>query len=279
MGKNFFPLRLGVNIDHVATVRNARGGVHPDPVRAAMLAVDAGADGITAHLREDRRHITDADIAALKEQLPVPLNLEMAATEEMLDIALNARPHAACIVPEKRQELTTEGGLDVVAHQKHIAGFVEKLQAKGIRVSLFIDPNGKQVQAARATGCDIVEFHTGKYCEVAVTPSLPLPLQGEGSGGAAGAGVVRQLPSHQDSAAIEKELEAIREAVQQAHALGLECHAGHGLGFATVGPIAAMPEIVELNIGHFLIGEAIFTGLKEAVRTMRARMEASRRSF
>lgn len=264
-------LRLGVNIDHVATVRNARGGAHPDPVRAALLAVQAGADGITAHLREDRRHITDADIAALKAQLTVPLNLEMAATEEMLAIATHAKPHAACIVPEKRQELTTEGGLDVAAHQANISKFVKALQSHGIRVSLFIDPDARQVDAAKATGCDIVEFHTGKYCEMLASsscfspPFLPLPLQGEGSSGetAAGGGALH-------------ELHAIQAAVRQAHGLGLECHAGHGLGFETVGPIAAIPEIVELNIGHFLIGEAIFGGLESAIRRMREQMNKGR---
>ena len=240
-----FPLRLGVNIDHVATIRNARGHQHPDPVRAAQLAAAAGADGITAHLREDRRHISDADIARLSREIPLPLNLEMAATEEMLDIALRHRPHATCIVPEKRQELTTEGGLDVAAAETHLRPFVARLRAAGIRVSLFIDPEPQQILAAVALGAPVVEFHTGTYCE------------------ATGA---RQTA----------ELERLRRAVRQAADLGLECHAGHGLSYATVGAVAALPDVRELNIGHFLIGEAIFVGLAESIRQMRQLMDAAR---
>lgn len=238
-------LRLGVNIDHVATIRNARGGAHPDPVRAAILAAESGADGITAHLREDRRHISDADIARLKDSIDLPLNLEMAATDEMLAIALKTKPHAACIVPEKRQEVTTEGGLDVAREEAALAPFVGKLLEAGIRVSLFIDPAPEQVEAAKRLNATIVEFHTGTYC-------------------------------HAEGSAREKELQRIRAAVKQAHALGIECHAGHGLAFDTVKPIAAIPEIVELNIGHFLIGEAIFSGLKESIRTMRKLMDEAR---
>ncbi len=239
------PLRLGVNIDHVATIRNARGGAHPDPVRAAKLAAAAGADGITAHLREDRRHISDADIAALAREIALPLNLEMAATETMLAIALHHRPHAACLVPERRQELTTEGGLDVVAAHDRLAPFVARLAQAGIRTSLFIDPDEKQVRAARTIGAPVVELHTGAYCDAA--------------------GVART-----------RELERLRRAAALADELGLECHAGHGLSFETVGAVAAIPTIVELNIGHFLIGEAIFGGLDSAIKRMRALMEQAR---
>jgi pyridoxine 5-phosphate synthase len=239
------PLRLGVNIDHVATIRNARGHQHPDPVRAAHLAAAAGADGITAHLREDRRHISDDDIARLSRELTVPLNLEMAATEAMLEIALRHRPHAACIVPEKRQELTTEGGLDVAGAITHLQPFVARLRAAGIRVSLFIDPEPQQIAAAAALGAPVVEFHTGIYCETTDT---------------------RQAA----------ELARLRAAARQAAALGLECHAGHGLSYDTVGPVAAIPELRELNIGHFLMGEAIFVGLEASIRRMRQHMDAAR---
>ena len=239
------PLRLGVNIDHVATVRNARGGRHPDPVRAAKLAAQAGADGVTAHLREDRRHIVDDDIARLVYEIELPLNLEMAATAEMLAIALRHRPHAACLVPEKRSEVTTEGGLDAVASRGHLAAYVPQLVAAGIRVSLFIDPDPRQLDMAKALGAPVVELHTGAYCDA------------EGS-------------------AQHRELGRIVAAAAHAEAIGLECHAGHGLSFATVGPIAAITSIVELNIGHFLVGEAIFGGLDSAVRRMRAAMDEAR---
>lgn len=238
-------IRLGVNIDHVATVRNARGGVHPDPVRAAIVAAEAGADGITAHLREDRRHISDDDIARLKSNMSLPLNLEMAATEEMLEIALRTQPNAACIVPEKRAELTTEGGLDVVKERAALTTYCKVLQEAGIRVSLFIDPNREQVLAAKEVGADIVELHTGCYCDTAGEPQ-------------------------------QRELERIQEAARLAAEYSLECHAGHGLSFETVKPIAAIPEICELNIGHFLMGEAIFVGLKEAIMTMQKLMLEAR---
>jgi pyridoxine 5-phosphate synthase len=238
-------LRLGVNIDHVATIRNARGGKHPDPIRAARLAEQAGADGITAHLREDRRHISDEDIARLARELTVPLNLEMAATDAMLAIALKHKPHAACLVPERRAELTTEGGLDVAAAAARLAPFVGRLSQTGIRVSLFIDPEQKQLDAAKAIGAPVVELHTGAYCDA------------DGS--------LRAL-----------ELKRIIDAAASAEALGLECHAGHGLGFETVSAIAAIPTIAELNIGHFLIGEAIFGGLDSAIRRMRVLMEQGR---
>jgi pyridoxine 5-phosphate synthase len=238
-------LRLGVNIDHVATIRNARGGRHPDPVRAAKLAAGAGADGITAHLREDRRHISDDDIRRLSREIDLPLNLEMAATDEMLEVALRHKPHAACIVPEKRSELTTEGGLDVVAGKAHLARFIQALSAVGIRVSLFIDPERAQLDAAKALGAPVVELHTGAYCEAA--------------------GAVRA-----------RELVRLADAAAHAEAIGLECHAGHGLSYDTVGPVAAIETIVELNIGHFLVGEAIFAGLEPAIRRMRALMDAAR---
>ena len=239
------PLRLGVNIDHVATIRNARGSRHPDPVRAARLAVAAGADGITAHLREDRRHISDDDIARLSRELTVPLNLEMAATEAMLAIAQKHRPHAACLVPERRQELTTEGGLDIAGAPAHLRDFVAALKSAGIRASLFIDPDERQLRAAREIGAPVVELHTGAYCDA-------------------------------EGAARERELRRIEAAAALADGLGLECHAGHGLGFETVGAIAAIPTIVELNIGHFLVGEAIFSGLDSAVKRMRASMNKAR---
>ncbi len=238
-------IRLGVNIDHVATIRNARGGGHPDPVRAARLAALAGADGITAHLREDRRHISDGDIDRLSQGIDLPLNLEMAATPEMLAVALRHAPHAACIVPEKRQELTTEGGLDAVAGRAHLAGYVSRLSDAGVRVSLFVDPNCDQLLAARDLGAPVVELHTGAYCDA-------------------------------DGAAREHELARIATAAAYAEALGLECHAGHGLTYDTVGPIVAIPTIVELNIGHFLVGEAIFGGLDSAIKRMRSLMDKAR---
>lgn len=240
------PLRLGVNIDHVATVRNARGGRHPDPVRAAKLAAEAGADGITAHLREDRRHIVDSDIDRLMAEIRLPLNLEMAATEEMLGIALRHTPHAACLVPEKRTEVTTEGGLDVVGQFENLKRHVGELGAAGVRVSLFIDPEPAQLDAAKALGAPVVELHTGAYCD-------------------APAGAER-----------EAELQRIVRAAAHAEAIGLECHAGHGLNYETVGAIAAIPTIVELNIGHFLMGEAIFVGLGNTIQRMRAIMKDAR---
>jgi pyridoxine 5-phosphate synthase len=243
-------LRLGVNIDHVATIRNARGGLHPDPVRAALLAAQAGADGITAHLREDRRHISDDDIARLSREIALPLNLEMAATDEMLAIAVKHRPHAACLVPEKRTEVTTEGGLDAAGGRNHLRYYVETLGGGGIRVSLFIDPDRAQIDAARALGAPVVELHTGAYCEA----------WAEAPGGARAA----------------SELDRIVVAATHAEALGLECHAGHGLGFETTGPVAAIPTIVELNIGHFLVGEAIFVGFEAAIRRMRELMDRAR---
>ena len=238
-------LRLGVNIDHVATIRNARGGGHPDPVRAARLAAKAGADGITAHLREDRRHISDGDIERLSRDIDLPLNLEMAATDEMLAIALRHKPHAACIVPEKRSEVTTEGGLDAAGGRDHLQRYVSELAEAGSRVSLFIDPDREQLDAAKALGAPVVELHTGAYCEA----------EGE---------------------AREAELARIVAAAAHAAELGLECHAGHGLSFETVGPVAAIPTIVELNIGHFLMGEAIFGGLESAITRMRSLMDKAR---
>lgn len=238
-------LRLGVNIDHVATIRNARGGLHPDPVRAAKEALSAGADGITAHLREDRRHISDHDIRRLRTEISLPLNLEMAATWEMLDIAMSHVPNACCIVPEKREEVTTEGGLNVKAHQAHLKAYIEALKSKNIRVSLFIDPDKEQVEAAARLGADIIELHTGKYCDT-------------------------QGPER------DQELLLLQKAAQFGASLGLEIHAGHGLSYLTVKPIAAIPEVVELNIGHFLMGEALFTGLQESIREMRALMNKGR---
>lgn len=240
------PLRLGVNIDHVATVRNARGGRHPDPVRAAKLAAEAGADGITAHLREDRRHIIDSDIERLMAEIRLPLNLEMAATDEMLAIALRHKPHACCLVPEKRTEVTTEGGLDVAGQMENLKRHVGDLGAAGIRVSLFIDPEPAQLDAAKALGAPVVELHTGAYCDA---------------------------PAGAERAA---ELERIVRAAAHAEAIGLECHAGHGLSYETVGAVAAIPTIVELNIGHFLIGEAIFVGLGNTLQRMRAVMKDAR---
>jgi pyridoxine 5-phosphate synthase len=243
-------LRLGVNIDHVATVRNARGGAEPDPVRAALLAEKAGADGITALLREDRRHITDGDISRLMEGLTLPLNLEMAATEEMLSIALRHKPHAACIVPERREERTTEGGLDALGGHNHLQRFVSELGAANIRVSLFIEPDRRQLDAAVRLGAPVVELHTGAYCEAAIAGQIP---------------------------EAEHHLKRIREAAAYGASTGLEVHAGHGLTYATVTAVAAIPEIRELNIGHFLIGEAIFIGLESSVRRMRALMDEARR--
>lgn len=243
--------RLGVNIDHVATIRNARGGRHPDPLRAAHLAVEAGADGITAHLREDRRHISDGDIARLKAELTRPLNLEMAATEEMLAIALRHLPNACCLVPERREERTTEGGLDVAGGREHLAGFVSRLKDAGIRVSLFIEPEECQIEAASQIGADVVELHTGAYCERAL---------------------------QEDAKGVAYEVERLRNAARVAAEAGLEVHAGHGLTYNTVAPVARIPQVVELNIGHFLIGEAIFGGLHSAVRRMRALMDEARAS-
>ena len=238
-------IRLGVNIDHVATVRNARGGDNPDPVRAALLAEAAGADGITAHLREDRRHISDDDIARLSKGLKIPLNLEMAATEEMLAIALKAKPHAVCIVPEKREERTTEGGIDVLSQFARLKPIVAQLGDAGIRVSMFIEPDRKQIDASRELGAPVVELHTGAYANA--------------NGGAR-----------------DKLLRHIHNAAEFGADIGLEIHAGHGLTYDNVGPIAAIPHIVELNIGHFLIGEAVFVGLENAIARMRICMNEGR---
>ena len=243
-------LRLGVNIDHVATIRNARGGSHPDPVRAASLAAQAGADGITAHLREDRRHISDADIASLSKEIDLPLNLEMAATGEMLDIALRHLPHAACIVPEKREEVTTEGGLDARGGKGMLLPYVEALGQAGIRVSLFLDPDIEQLDAARALGAPVVELHTGAYCHAFL--------------------------ADRGGTQTRKEFARIEAAAAHAETIGLECHAGHGLTFDTVGPVAAIATLSELNIGHFLVGEAIFGGLDSAIRRMRSLMDKAR---
>ncbi len=243
------PLRLGVNIDHVATIRNARGGRHPDPVRAAKLAAAAGADGITAHLREDRRHISDADIDRLAREIDLPLNLEMAATDEMVAIALHHRPHAACIVPEKREERTTEGGIDAAGQYNRLSPVVRRLRDANIRVSLFIEPDRRQLDAASALDAPVVELHTGAYCDAAA--------RGEAKD-------------------CEYLLKLVHDAARYGTELGLEVHAGHGLGFDTVGPIAAIPEIRELNIGHFLVGEAIFCGLDAAIRRMRMIMDEAR---
>jgi pyridoxine 5-phosphate synthase len=243
------PIRLGVNIDHVATVRNARGGKHPDPLKAAEIAIAAGADGITAHLREDRRHIVDDDIARLKASLKKPLNLEMAATPEMVQIARRVRPHAACIVPERRAERTTEGGLDAAGQRAALRESVRRLADAGIRVSLFIAAEPAQIEAASAIGAPVIEIHTGAWCEA--------------------------LLAH-DGAAAEAEFARIARGAALAARAGLEVHAGHGLDFLSAEKIATLPEIVELNIGHFLIGEAVFGGLAEAVRRMRAAMDRGR---
>lgn len=239
------PLRLGVNIDHVATIRNARGTLHPDPVRAARIAADAGADGLTIHLREDRRHITDVDLDHLSGTVTLPINLEMAATEEMTKIALRYLPHAACLVPENRAERTTEGGLDVAGGADHLGPVIGQLRDAGIRVSLFIEADPLQIEAAHRLGADVVELHTGRYCDT-------------------------------DGAERAAELERIKAGAAFAAALGLEPHAGHGLSYETVAPIAAIPELAELNIGHFIIGEAVFVGLAEAVREMRRHMDLAR---
>ncbi len=242
-------LRLGVNIDHVATVRNARGGAYPDPLRAAKLAQEAGADGITAHLREDRRHITDADIDGLMEVLEIPLNFEMAATPEMQAIALRHKPHAVCIVPEKREERTTEGGLEVAREENQLAHFIAPLREAGCRVSIFIAADKRQIEAAHRIGAQVIELHTGAYCD-----------------------------AHSEGRFADRdaELERMREMSAFAHSLGLEVHAGHGLTYETVKPVAAFPEILELNIGHFIIGESIFLGLAPAIAEMRRLMDEAR---
>jgi pyridoxine 5-phosphate synthase len=232
-------IRLGVNIDHVATIRNARGGSHPDPVTAAILAQKSGADGITVHLREDRRHIRDEDLLRLKKEIKLPINLEMAATEEMLIIALKTKPNAVCIVPEKRQEVTTEGGLDVVKNEQALREMIKKIRAKKIRVSLFLDANEKQIRTAKKIGADIVELHTGEFC-------------------------------HKKSAAQKKEFSKILKCAKLANELDLECHAGHGLDYKTAAMIAKIPQITELNIGHFIIGEAIFDGLTKVIKKMKS---------
>ena len=242
-------LRLGVNIDHVATVRNARGGAYPDPLRAAKLSEEAGADGITAHLREDRRHISDADIDGLMEVLTVPLNFEMAATLEMQAIALRHKPHAVCIVPEKREERTTEGGLEVAREENSIAHFIAPLRDAGCRVSIFIAPDRRQIEAAHRIGAQVIELHTGAYCD----------LHAEGN-----------------ISARDSELQKLTEMSSLARSLGLEVHAGHGLTYDTVSPIAQLPEVIELNIGHFIIGEAIFRGLTPAIAEMRRLMDEAR---
>ncbi len=242
-------LRLGVNIDHVATLRNARGGELPDPVRAAQLAEEAGADGITAHLREDRRHIIDSDIDRLMDTLRVPLNFEMAATEEMQKIALRHKPHAVCIVPEKREERTTEGGLEVAREENKLAGYIAPLREAGCRVSIFIGADERQIAAAHRIGAQVIELHTGAYCDA----------HAEG-----------------DFETRDRELEMMREMSAYANSLGLEVHAGHGLTYDTVTPVAAFPEVMELNIGHFLIGESVFRGLGPAIAEMRRLMDAAR---
>ncbi|HXI87582.1 MAG TPA: pyridoxine 5'-phosphate synthase [Parvularculaceae bacterium] len=243
------PLRLGINIDHVATLRNARGGDHPDTVRAAEIAASAGADGITAHLREDRRHIRDDDMRRLKAEIDLPLNFEMAATSEMHKLVNEIGPHACCIVPENRNERTTEGGLDVAGQHNFLAPFVNDLTAAGIRVSLFIDPDDRQIEAAKLVGAPVVELHTGAYYEACGTS---------------------------DPKRIARELALLQRGAARAAGLGLEVHAGHGLTFKNVQPIAAIPEVVELNIGHFLIGEAVFMGLAEAVKEMKRLMRDAR---
>ncbi|MDO8287890.1 MAG: pyridoxine 5'-phosphate synthase [Parvibaculum sp.] len=248
-GDRMVNLRLGVNIDHVATIRNARGGEHPDPVRAAEMAAAAGADGITAHLREDRRHIRDHDIERLMGEMSLPLNLEMAATEEMLAIALRHRPHAVCIVPERREEVTTEGGLDAAGQHNHLKPFVSRLADAGIRVSLFINADRVQLKAAVSLGAPVVELHTGAYAHAG---------------------------DAKDAAKIDAEFQRLANGAREGFALGLEVHAGHGLTFDNVTPVAALREIRELNIGHFLIGEAIFDGLPATIRRMRDLMDQAR---
>jgi pyridoxine 5-phosphate synthase len=239
-------LRLGINVDHVATLRNARGGAHPDPVRAAKIAKAAGADSIVCHLREDRRHIRDADLPRLLSDGGLPVNLEMAATPEMHAIALAHAPFAVCLVPERRQEITTEGGLDVIAQRAHLADYVGPLTRAGCRVSLFIDPEPRQLEAAKALGAPAVELHTGAYCEAPPGPRR------------------------------SAELARLERAAKRASELGVECHAGHGLTYDTVGAVARIPEIVELNIGHYLVGEAVFVGFEASIRRMRALMDAAR---
>jgi len=243
------PLRLGINIDHVATLRNARGGTVPDPLRAAQLAIEAGADGITAHLREDRRHIRDEDMKRLKREIGVPLNFEMAATNEMVAIAIDTRPHACCLVPEKRSERTTEGGLDVLTGHDHLKLVTSELKRAGIVVSLFIEPSLEALEASHSIGAPAIELHTGTWCDAL---------------------------DHGESERAEAEFVRLKAAAARCAELGIECHAGHGLNFETARTIAALPQVVELNIGHFLIGEAIFTGLAPAIRDMRAAMEAGR---
>jgi pyridoxine 5-phosphate synthase len=245
-------LRLGVNVDHVATLRNARGGAFPDPVRAAHVAIEAGADGITAHLREDRRHMRDEDMARIKREITKPLNFEMAATDEMVAIALEIRPHACCLVPEKRSERTTEGGLDVLSGRDRLKAITAELLRAGVRASLFIEPSLEAVEASSSIGAPVVEFHTGAWCDAR---------------------------THHQADRAAQEFARIKLAAAAAHAQGIECHAGHGLDFETAQIIAGLPEIVELNIGHFLIGEAIFTGLKAAIAKMRAAMDAGRRAI
>jgi pyridoxine 5-phosphate synthase len=242
-------LRLGVNIDHVATIRNARGGPRPDPLRAALLAIEAGADGITAHLREDRRHIADADMARLKQGISKPLNFEMAATEQMLDIALGVRPHAVCIVPEKRTERTTEGGLDVISAHDYLLAYVDQLSRSNIRVSLFVEPTIEVIDAARSVKAKVIELHTGAWCHA--------------------------VEMH-DAMRAEQEFERLKKAADYGAKIGLEIHAGHGLDYETARRVSALPQISELNIGHFLIGEAVFVGLRETILTMRAAMNEGR---
>lgn len=242
-------LRLGVNIDHVATVRNARGAPYPDPLRAALIAAKAGADSITAHLREDRRHIADSDIENLSTQIGIPLNLEMAATEEMQAIALRTKPHAVCLVPEKREERTTEGGIDAAGQHNHLAPMIARMGEAGIRVSLFIDPDIRQIEAAKSLHAPVVELCTGAYCEAVIAG---------------------------DQKAVAAHLDAARKSAAAAGRLGLEVHAGHGLTYENVKPIAAIPEMRELNIGHFLVGEAIFVGLEASIREMRRLMDEAR---
>jgi len=246
------PIRLGINIDHVATLRNARGEIHPDPLRAAIIAIEAGADNITAHLREDRRHIRDEDMERLASNLRVPLNMEMAVTPEMLKIALHLHPHDCCLVPERRQEITTEGGLDVASQAKSLKPFVAELQSNDIQVSLFIDPDPEQIEAAATVEAKAIEFHTGSYCRAL--------LEG-------------------DRVGAERELDRLVEGARLAASQGLEVHAGHGLNYENVGPVAAIPEIVELNIGHYLVGEAIFVGLFGSVKRMRETIDAARLSL
>ena len=238
------PIRLGVNVDHVATLRNARGGTHPDPLMAALLAIKAGADGITAHLREDRRHILDNDIFAIRKAIDVPLNFEMAATDEMVGIALKVKPNAACIVPEHREELTTEGGLAVIRQEEHLTTLLKPIKDAGIKLSLFIQANKADIDAAKRIGADIVELHTGRYCH--------------------------------DQVGRSTELLRIKQAASYSSGLGIETHAGHGLCFETVSEIAAIPEVEELNIGHFLIGESVFSGLGLAVKKMRDKIDSAR---